>query len=326
MIPRFGRRGDLTRDDSRGSILVVVLWLLVFFSAVTAILGARVRTQIGAVKRFQEDIRASTKAWSGVSTVLNYLDKWNALAPGATSPTPLEPGFFLDNPLYFKTPYFSIGTAGPDGNIRYGLEDQEQKINLNKVSRETLVQIYTVSPEIGQGNAQALADATIAWRDRKNPFLEFGHHLEGEEGSGFGSVEELFFVPGMPKEFVERVKNSLTVYGSGKVNLNSAPKETLVLLGLNEGLAARIVEYRLSAAKDQSGGMKAFKDLAELTLKVGVGPEENAQLSNVSSVWGFDSEAFRFRVFEDKGDGILPRKGVECLVDHKGRILFFRDL
>ena len=142
-----------------------------------------------------------------------------------------------------------------------------------------------------------------------------------------GSIEEWLLVPGMTLELWNRLKSSVTVYGSGKVNLNTVSKETLMVLGVSNSLADRIIAYRKSVecASSAATCAPAFLDLGDLTQKIGVNSEDFSQLENLGQLWGFSPEIFRFvsQASDRNKQGV---GAVECVIDKKGSILFLKEL
>ncbi len=60
------------------------------------------------------------------------------------------------------------------------------------------------------------------------------------------SIYELLYVKGVDEKTFKKLKNFLTVYGDGKINVNSAPKEVLLSLGddMNEEAVNSIIQNR----------------------------------------------------------------------------------
>ncbi|MBN2119434.1 MAG: helix-hairpin-helix domain-containing protein [Candidatus Omnitrophica bacterium] len=107
------------------------------------------------------------------------------------------------------------------GNLEctFNTFDEESKININTCSKETLEKL--------PGFNQELAEAVI--------------------GSGlrpFFAKEQILFVEGVSNEVFSECKNFITVYGQGKININTAPPETLSALGLDSGLITVIEDFR----------------------------------------------------------------------------------
>lgn len=57
-------------------------------------------------------------------------------------------------------------------------------------------------------------------------------------------LEELLLIKGFTDDDVERLRPLVSVYGDGKVNINTAPSEVLAALGLRETVTKAIIRYR----------------------------------------------------------------------------------
>ncbi len=73
----------------------------------------------------------------------------------------------------------------------------------------------------------------------------------------YASIYELFLVEGMTEEKFRLFKNMITVYGNGKININTVSKPVLIALGFDEELAGIITNFRkvhkIEAKKDIHG-------------------------------------------------------------------------
>jgi DNA uptake protein ComE-like DNA-binding protein len=103
--------------------------------------------------------------------------------------------------------------------LKYRLIDEESKINLNNSSLEALSSL--------PGLNQELADKIL--KSKLRPFER---------------KEDLLFVEGITSEVFDKVKDFITVYGFGKININTAPREVLLALGLNEPAITAIEQFR----------------------------------------------------------------------------------
>lgn len=167
-----------------------------------------------------------------------------------------------------------------EGTIRIVVEDEERKINLNglvlangnapddqrlAVFRK-LLEILEIDP--------SLADAVVDWLDNDDT-----PRVSGAESAFYLSqpfpykakndfldtVDELRLVRGITPEVFEKLQPFVTVYSSGKVNLNTAPKQILQALSAGQDAAEEgeitgttadeIIEYRTE---------KPFRQAAEI--------------------------------------------------------------
>ena len=113
-----------------------------------------------------------------------------------------------------RTRIFSDGTG-----YTYHFDDELAKINLNNASKELLARLPGVDEE--------LADKIVNCGRRP-----------------FKAAEELLLVEGMTREKFQGFRELVTVYGDGKVNINTVSPRVLVILGLDDELAGKIARYR----------------------------------------------------------------------------------
>lgn len=105
------------------------------------------------------------------------------------------------------------------GAFEYTLVDEESRLNINTVPQETLARL----PGLGLDGAVAMTASTL------RPF-----HL----------AEELLLLDAITPQMLQDARALITVYGSGRVNLNTAPPAVLSALGLDDRLVTIIREYR----------------------------------------------------------------------------------
>lgn len=308
---------------------------MIFFGMAASVLGIRARSEADVVKRLTDEMSRRAAAYAGidfVETSLRPVESQSKAAASAPVSLKKTSAFWKNNPKVFEKAalfngsekfltvgYPSMKEKSGEAFV-YGLDDLESDLNINTVSVDVLAQIYARPDDPLAGHAKELAAETVKWRERKAEFAESGQR-SGTMAAGFGSVEELLLVPGMSYALWAKLRPYLTVYGNGKVNLNTVGAETLALLGLDDGLVRRIMEYRISKLQAQAETPEEpFKDLGDLEQKIGVSPEEEKELQNFSSLWGFESETFRFMALEaDPAPG--KREGYECIINRKGELL-----
>jgi len=149
------------------------------------------------------------------------------------------------------------------------VEDEERKINLNKLVLPNgnapddqklavfrrLLEILEIDP--------SLADAIVDWVDIDNTprvggaesaYYESLPRAHKAKNDLFDTVEELRLVRGFTPAILETLRPFVTVHSSGKVNLNTAPKQILMSLSagedaadageIGESTADEILEYR----------------------------------------------------------------------------------
>ena len=137
-----------------------------------------------------------------------------------------------------------------DGTISLTMEDEERKINLNnlimslgKAPNDQNVAVFRRLLEI-LGIDPSVADAVLDWLDNdESPRVggaESSYYMAlpypyKSKNDLFDTVEELRLVRGVTPEVFDKLRPFVTVYSSGKVNINTAPKEILMALSAGQG-------------------------------------------------------------------------------------------
>lgn len=181
-----------------------------------------------------------------------------------------------------------------DGAILVTLEDEERKINLNKLVLPNgiapdeqriavfrkLLTILDIEPTI--------ADAVVDWLDVDDTArvggAESSYYLSlpfpyRAKNDLFDTVDELRLVRGMTADLFEKLKPFVTVHSSGAVNVNTAPKEVLMALSagqdaaeggeISAATADQVIEYRkgnpFQNARDIGNASPMLRDLYDRT-------------------------------------------------------------
>lgn len=101
----------------------------------------------------------------------------------------------------------------------YYLEDESAKININLATKQMLEKL----PGLDEDLAQDIVNSG------RRPFR---------------LKEELLLIEDITEDTFKKIKDYITVYGEGKVNINTAPGPVLYALGMDEDLINIIMEYR----------------------------------------------------------------------------------
>jgi type II secretory pathway component PulK len=192
---------------------------------------------------------------------------------------------------------------GDFGSTRFGIRDENSKININKADIKVLSRLLEIAAGLNDQRALSLAHAIMDWRD-KDSF--FQHPQYGAEDSDYKNLdepyeakdsdfevkEELLMVIGMDPGIFEDIEDLVTVYGEGKVNINTAPQNVLLALGLNDSLVQKILLFR--KGEDMIAG--TFDDYvftSTATVISEISKEEGVSSSDISELSRFiESEIF----------------------------------
>ncbi|MFQ5598334.1 MAG: type II secretion system minor pseudopilin GspK [Nitrospiria bacterium] len=232
----------------------LLISLVVIFLLVVVILESdfQARADLRAAGNFRDDLKAFYLVQSAVTAgkALIRDDTKNSNAYDS-----------LDELWAFPIPDYPLG----DGVINGLIVDEERKINLNKLLPPPNVSgIQNVSPgrrdqltrlfELLEIDPDVV-DPIIDWLDADSEALPFGAEEEtyqlrdppyAPRNGPLETLRELHMVHGITPEIYRKITPYLTIYGSGKVNVNTA--DTLVLQSFDEGIdeteARRIMEKR----------------------------------------------------------------------------------
>lgn len=242
----------------KGSILIIALWSLCLLTTFAVYSGLTVRQKLSLVDRL--DTRSSLHfiGEAGVNTAILELkrkdeqDDYYALNEN-----------WSNNPAAFDNAAFGIGSFTIGYNYtgssalkpRYGLLDETGKININTSDKKVLSRLLEKVVGLNRERALNLAHCIIDWRDADSFYQ---HPQYGAEDSDYKNLnepyeakdadfevkEELLLIRGMDQDVFDNMEDFITVYGAGRVNINTAPRQVFLALGLNGGLIEKILSFR----------------------------------------------------------------------------------
>ena len=276
-ITGFSRTGL----DNQGAVaLIMVVWVMVVLMAIVGEFSYSMRTEMNIVRNFKEEEQAYFLAMAGIEQA-----KLEILSTKESDVMFLnEEGelVFRDDTAEEgeEEPFQRKGELG-SGNFEYTITDEDSKLNINShslkdgrkiantASIETL-KILFENAGIDNTEVDTIVDSLVDWRDENEE-----HHLNGAEedyyqsleepysckDGPFYTIEELLLVKGMKPEILygseeeegevdeeanEAVIKYLTVYDTGKININTASQIVLeAVLGIEN--AGNIIMQREAA-------------------------------------------------------------------------------
>lgn len=222
--------------DQAGSALIVTLLIVALLLSLAVEFAYEVYIDTNALSNWSNAQKASLIAKSGQTLSYNYLKDMKKLPytfKGVTE-LPVQKDF------------------GPATFLSIKIEDENAKFNVNSIiypngltnkealsSLEKLLEYLNINPTL----AMAIAD----WIDPDHePRLR--NSEDNAKNSFLWSVDELRFIRGIDKNVFETVSPFITIYGDGKININTAKVPVLVCLhdDMTEMLAKKIIDYRQS--------------------------------------------------------------------------------
>ena len=157
------------------------------------------------------------------------------------------------------------------------ISDESGKININKITDETKQGFikFLLALKIEEYTAEIITDSILDWVDEDDL-----HHVNGAEKNYYSSlpepyepkngafeiIEELTLVRDVTPQVFELLREHVTIYGAGKINVNFASKEVLLSMpDITPELVDAIIQYR-----DENGKIEKFRDLKELFRGYGI--------------------------------------------------------
>lgn len=162
------------------------------------------------------------------------------------------------------------------GRFVYTVEDEERRIDINQSPPEIIARLPGLNEELAEA-------------------------ITGSSLRPFSVTEELLLVEGINEDILEGLKDFISVYSGGKVNINTAPLEVLAALGIAPALADTIVEFR----KGQDGEEGTSDDevfespsevLPRLRSRLSFMAAQEQTLAGVADLLTAGSQYFRLKI------------------------------
>ena len=200
----------------RGMVLIAVLWMVAALSIIVMGISRSVREESRVVSRARQSVEALALGDAAIQIVLQSMSSQQVLVSRAKKVEVLYRGVPM-----------TVQVMPLNGLI-----------DINGASVQLLSSLYAIAGGLSVDGAEALAQATVAARERKD---------SKGAAARFEAIEDLLQVPGVDYSLYARLSGLITadLRGGGKVNPLAAPLEVLtVLAGGNASVATRIAADR----------------------------------------------------------------------------------
>lgn len=202
-------------QPDKGSILIICLWAVVMLSVLGMGLTGLVFQEIKSSLAILRLYGSLPTAQAALKSVLCERAQDPTLKYDTMDELTKENSATLCENASYK--YHFAGTK-EDGD-RVEVIDESALVNINTASLDVIKRL----PGVDEDLADKLVNSGL------RPYK---------------SVSEVFLAEGMSDDKFRLFKDMITVYGAGKVNVNTATKAVLICLGLDEELAGKIVSFR----------------------------------------------------------------------------------
>jgi general secretion pathway protein K len=243
-----GRPWPPAREE--GAILLLVIWILALLSVVVLSWAQEWRTEIKLAANFRDDRRCYHLAAAGVYYALAKVTA--AKLAEHQNQVSLSLGTLVAPDTWNGDQQRHLLEL-PGGQVEVRVADESGKINLNQADPEILANLFAVLG-FSASKVPVMVDSILDWRSpdslirphgaKSSYYLSLDQPYPAKSGK-FDTVEELAWVRGFGAGAnPARLSAYLTVQDGRQINLNTAPQEVMLALGLQPDLVSTLIQER----------------------------------------------------------------------------------
>ena len=299
-----------------GMVLVFSLWVLGILTILAVSVAAGIRQKIFLIARLDERSRMNYLLEAAVKKTAGYVHEQMEIS--SFEFTPAVKMNLLNNAnelsqIALGHDQAGVGYVAVDGDnttLRWGVVDEESKINLNKTDILTLTNLLMNVLSLKDEDADKLAQALLDWRQygegEVSGFFNEDYYSNlqypyPKKSANYETLDEMLLVQGMNKQMYDKLINFVTVYGDGAVNINTAPKEVLEALGLPESLVDKIITARrgkdgIDDTPDDVVFLKTFEIAADVNAVIQLTLDESRAIDTLNMKGILTTGSFYFTI------------------------------
>lgn len=322
-------------QQEKGSLSITALWMLALLTLAGVTLAEKVVTTVRQDSYRWRVIQAQWLARAGVMQAMQILQidasTQDSLPPydALNEPWAFQPAAFQKVPCgngYFEVGYLDNAVPG-DRNLVYGIYDENRKPNLNKLPGDLLARLPGMTPD--------KVDALLDWIDSDELPRKAGAESEYYQSlkqpyscknDVLTYLDEIRLIRGFQEQDVQRLAPLVTLFGDGTVNINTATKTSLHLLGLPKETAAKIIALRngpdgIPFTDDDIVFRNPTQILPMLQKRITISQEDQIVIKGLISAGFLGVHSSYFRI---ESTGVIPgkemiRKTIIAIVYRKNR-------
>jgi general secretion pathway protein K len=241
--------------NRRGFALLSAIWLVVAIAAALLQLALESRRATLAATNLTHDVYARTAAAAAFDLTRARVDQH--LRRAAES-GPYEARLALSDPwMSVDTAFSGVEQVG-NVDVEVFIRSVGSQININRATEQEFLNFF-LALDVGYSVAEELSQTIMDWRDTDDNYRAQGAERDMYVSEGllnlprnnlFESVGELRHVFGMTDDLFELARPYLTVWGSGRINLNTAERPVLMSLnGMNEAAVSYLLSLRYNGER-----------------------------------------------------------------------------
>jgi len=264
----------ITANPGKGSIVVTTLWIMAIMSLLAMGIAFRASLEVRLSKYNIERLQARYLAEAGITKSSDRLSNkintnWDSmyecgisLSNDETPENVFAAEFNKSESGTFAVYYTRKKEYETGEDVYYGMMDEERKININmsKLAPNSPGEFRRILKGLSPEITDEIISAMIDWQDggdfdsatmpggAEDFFYETKHGYSSKDAD-FETTEELLLVKDVTKPLFNEIKEHITVYGNGKININTASKKVLIAV-IDDGnrtylpLVENVIDYR----------------------------------------------------------------------------------
>jgi len=335
------------RQSRSGMVLIFALWVLGVLSILAVSVAVGIRQKIFLVARLDERSRMDYLLQAAVKKTAGYIHMQMEVSTFQFTPTVKMN--LLNNAgelSQIDLGHDSAGVgyvvpSGKDTSLRWGVVDEESKINLNTTDPVTLTNLLTNVLSLKDEDAVKLARSLLDWRQFGEGEItgffsdDYYSNLQypyPKKSAAFESLDEILLVKGMNKQMYDKLIHYVTIYGTGAVNINTASREVLEALGLADTLVDKILLVRrgkdgIDGTPDDYVFLRTFEITTDLNAAMGLNLDEARAIDALNMKGLLGTNSFYFTI---EATGKLEHRSRSKLVravysSREDRIVYWKE-
>ncbi|MBF0505006.1 MAG: general secretion pathway protein GspK [Candidatus Omnitrophica bacterium] len=330
----------------RGMVLVFSLWVLGILTILAVSIAAGIRQKIFLVARLDDRSRMAYLLQSSVKKTAAFIHQQMEVSAFTYTP---QVKMNLHNNIH-ELSQISLGHDDASvvmpllensSSVRYGVVDEESKINLNKTDLVVLANLLIHVLNLKDEEANRLAAALLDWRQYGESEVtgffseDYYSNLQypyPKKSADYETLDEILLVKGMTKPYYDTLVHYLTIWGDGAVNINTASREVLIALGLEQGLVDKILNVRhgrdgIEATGDDHVFSKTFEIAIEVNAMIQLTPLEMRAIDALNMRGQLCSNSYYFTIEAwGKLSGMASPQGVRAVYSSReDKIIYWKE-